>query len=85
MTFMHETLHSNVGIGAKDPKAYGFTGPVVDRMNIIRAELGASYGQRESYHGKLAADGFKYIPFSSGAKMLLDNKVAPKQSYIKFK
>lgn len=87
MTFMHETLHSNVGISKGDPIMYGSTGAVVDRMNIIRAELdkqgtnGLPFGERASYHGRLV-DGIKYIPFSSGAKMLLDNKLKPQKSYV---
>ena len=58
MTFMHETLHSNVAQGGAQRDFIGqtnvdvYTGPVVDRMNIVRGQLnsqGFNFGIRQTY------------------------------------
>ncbi|AZQ57268.1 hypothetical protein EJ994_00020 [Maribacter sp. MJ134] len=58
MTFIHESLHSNVADGGANRDFVGDTnvdvrtGPVVDRMNIIRGQLnsqGFNFGQRQTY------------------------------------
>ena len=58
MTFLHETLHSNVAEGGPNRDLIGannidvFRGPVVDRMNIVRRQLnnqGLNFGERSTY------------------------------------
>lgn len=85
MTFMHETLHSAVGIGAPDPprgSGPGPTGPVVDRMNIVRSELnkqGYNYGQRTSYEAvTFSPTGSPaYLPFDSNSLNNLQRGLVP--------
>ncbi|UJH66382.1 RHS repeat-associated core domain-containing protein [Allomuricauda sp. SCSIO 65647] len=58
ITLMHESLHSNVAEGGAQRDFVGqnnidvFTGPVVDRMNIVRRQLnsqGLNFGIRQTY------------------------------------
>ena len=87
MTFMHEMLHSNVGLGASDDKSrFGATGPVVDKMNIIRSQLGPSFGQRKSYMG-LQVGNSGYLPFDSRSlrRLLYGRTPLPGSKYIKYK
>ena len=46
ITLIHELKHTIIGGGLRDK---GRQGPVVRGVNIIRSELGPSYGQRQSY------------------------------------
>lgn len=79
MTFLHEFQHTNLGGNLQDPRRFGATGPVVDRTNIIRAELGASYGQRTSYKGmELSPGGQAYIPFDRSSLRRLQAGRAPR-------
>jgi RHS repeat-associated protein len=85
MTFMHETLHSAVGLGVSDPprgSGPGPTGPVVDRMNIVRSELnnqGYNYGKRTSYEGvTYSPTGTPaYLPFDSNSLNDLQRGLVP--------
>lgn len=61
MMFMHESLHSNVASGGANRDFAGgsnidvMTGPVVDRMNIVRRQLNAqgyNFGQRQTYDAR---------------------------------
>jgi RHS repeat-associated protein len=63
MTFLHELDHTALGSGNDDSKGLGKTGDVVDRMNIIRSQMGESWGQRLSYSA-LKQNGRSYIPMS---------------------
>lgn len=56
MVFTHEILHTNVAEGGAKYDSSGprATGPVVERMNIIRSQLnkqGLNFGIRSSYSG----------------------------------
>jgi RHS repeat-associated protein len=81
MTFMHELLHTDMeGALSDDKTAFGQTGAVVDKMNIIRSELGADYGQRLSYQGTYFNTTTKlpyYIPFDSNSFTDLSNGNTP--------
>ena len=72
MTFMHEMLHSNVGMVQPDgttntqKRTYGHTGPIVDTMNRIRSELGPAFGQRLFYPAMRMSNG-NYLPFDIGS------------------
>ena len=86
MTFLHEINHTNIGGGLKDDRSsFGMTGPVVDRMNSIRNELGSSFGQRTSYMGVTFSPTEKpsYIPFSEASKKMLNHDIIPFNSFVK--
>ena len=68
MSFIHELLHTKLGISKDDNYTFGIKGDVVTEMNFIREELGGknggSFGERLSYVG--AYDKYTnkyYIPF----------------------
>ena len=70
MMFMHELLHTDVGISTlhgSEAYSWGQTGTVVNVMNSIRGQLGESYGQRLSYIG-LNEEGVTYVPFDASSK-----------------
>lgn len=86
MTFLHESYHTTVGGGLSD--APYTPGPVVSKMNTIRAELntqGRNYGQRVNYPATLIGNE-RYLPFNKGASMGLRYglKPLPIDRYIKF-
>lgn len=86
MTFMHEIQHTTLGGSHKDDKtAFGKTGPVVDKMNKIRGELGSDFGQRTSYQALIISGGGTFIPFSSKAFNVMQGGISPylTGSYIK--
>ncbi|MGF1671547.1 MAG: RHS repeat-associated core domain-containing protein, partial [Balneolaceae bacterium] len=78
-TFLHEVLHSNVGISARDDQSrFGATGPVVDIMNTIRSELGGNFGQRRSYIGlRLSPNGPAFLPFDANSFNRLERGLIP--------
>jgi RHS repeat-associated protein len=82
MTFLHEFLHTSVGGNLRDPSGppvLGTTGPVVDRMNTVRSELGSSFGQRLSYAGwRLRPGGPAYLPFDRSSLLRLQRGLAPR-------
>jgi len=89
MIFMHEILHTRVGGSLTDTEGYGNTGGVVDRMNIVRRQLGENWGQRLSYTAmELTSPMFsgKYYPFDNLSKAYLRNGLPPdsKSKYIQF-
>ena len=67
MTFLHESFHTDLGGGFKD-EPYN-PGPVVEKMNVIRQELGSNWGQRVTYHA-LPMFGQAILPFNSDALRL---------------
>jgi RHS repeat-associated protein len=77
MTFLHESYHTTLGGGLFDPSDntdFLTVGPVVERMNIIRAELnaqGGNYGQRMSYYGIPSVTNYSYLPFSDLTRIAL--------------
>jgi RHS repeat-associated protein len=84
MTFMHETLHSAVGGGLRDPasRLFGPTGAVVDKMNLVRAELnaqGGNYGRRMSYTSYTGVTGSttSYLPFNQSTYNLMEYGINP--------
>lgn len=84
---MHEVCHSNVGGSLSDPTGpivFGQTGDVVDRMNIIRSQLGSDYGQRTSY-AALPLGQYAYIPFSQVTRTMLSHGLIPSTSFIRYK
>ncbi len=94
MTFLHELGHTDIGGKRVDPTTttspsgtktvpFGELGTNVPRMNIIRRELGSSYGERTSY-GSLPIGGHKYIPFSGQSKTDLERGLVPANSYIQY-
>ena len=78
MTFMHEIQHTNLG-GAHvdDVSGIGKTGAVVDKMNIIRSQLGNDFGQRTSYMSVFISGAGTFIPFSSKALNVMQGGIAP--------
>jgi RHS repeat-associated protein len=83
MVFMHELLHTKVSGALKDPgPTFGLTGSVVDRMNIIRSQLGPDYGQRLSY-AAYPLRGSNYLPFDQAALNRLKKNSLPSTLYIK--
>lgn len=81
MTFLHELGHTDLGGSFSDPipitlpngtraVPFGELGTNVPVMNIIRRQLGNSYGQRTSY-GSMPIGGSNYIPFSESSKSSL--------------
>lgn len=94
MTFMHETLHSGVGMGVSDPprgSGVGLTGAVVDRMNIVRSELnsqGYNYGQRTSYEAVSFSPTLTpgYLPFDANSLNNLQRGIVPATTskYLQF-
>ena len=81
MTFMHEILHSNVGMVKSDgtitqKRTYGHTGPVVDTMNRIRLDLGHTFGQRLSYPSMPMKNGY-YVPFDIGSFNDIERGILP--------
>lgn len=82
MTFMHEMLHSNVGISQPDgtsmsqKRTIGHTGPVVDIMNTIRSQVGSSFGQRLSYPAA-PINGSLYIPFDRSSLRSVKRGIVP--------
>ena len=85
MTFLHEVDHSPVGSGHIDSNVLGTTGEVVDRMNIVRSQMGFKWGQRLSYPSYQLSPGSKqsYIPFSRPALNSLTKGLIPLPSRIK--
>ncbi len=85
MTFLHEVDHSPVGSGHVDSKVLGTTGDVVDRMNIIRGQMGFKWGQSLSYPSYQMSPGSKdsYIPFSRPSLNSLNKGLIPLTSRIK--
>lgn len=87
MTFMHETLHSNVADGGasghdSETTNFGSRGTVVDRMNIVRSQLnaqGMNYGQRESYISVPDSSSVTptFLPFDKTSLSNLKNGNAP--------
>src|SRR5690606_16135510 len=78
MIFMHEMLHTKVGMGighGSEEYTWGGTGKLVNVMNVIRGQLGADYGQRESYMGYTESDGKTYIPFDKQSRGIIYNRV----------
>ncbi len=68
MSFLHELMHTAIGGNLNDPASFGMTGPVVNRINTIRSQLGVSFGQRMSYMGlRLSNTGPALIPFDSSS------------------
>ena len=66
MTMLHELRHTSIGGRLSDPQDKTdteSTGPVVDRVNIYRRELGRSYGQRGHYYAT-GTGSDKYVRFS---------------------
>jgi len=85
MTFLHEMHHSALGLAVGDDKSsFGSTGGVVDRLNIIRSELGSDYGQRTSYKGVRFNGGRSFIPMGVGALNSLKNNTPPSTANHKF-
>ena len=74
MTFLHESFHTDVGGGLMDN--INTQGPVVERMNIIRQELGPYWGQRMSYMA-FPSHGQFYIPFNGDALWALGTGLIP--------
>ncbi|HRK06112.1 MAG TPA: RHS repeat-associated core domain-containing protein, partial [Chlorobiota bacterium] len=76
MTFLHELSHTRLGGSLTDATSPGNPeGDVEKRMNVVRTELGASWGQRQTYVA--VQDGNYYeIPFSK-AGMLLNEAGKP--------
>lgn len=68
MTFLHESFHTDLGGSFKD-EPYN-PGPVVEKMNVIRQDLGPNWGQRLTYHA-LPMFGQAYLPFNGDALMML--------------
>ena len=69
MTFLHELLHTSVGLNKKDITDNIGTGPIVDKMNQIRRELnhnGFNYGERANYKGFSTNDGI-ILPFNKSS------------------
>ena len=60
----------------------GHTGDVVDKMNIIRSQLGAGFGQRTSYPSQPMGSS-KYIPFDNSALNSLRRGIVPSTKHIK--
>lgn len=92
LTFMHELYHTNLGGGLSDPvKANRATqtGDVVDRVNVIRSELGYFYGQRTAY-GVGSKVPFNlgtvntYNPYKTYKKNLI-NRIGGKLGLLKLK
>lgn len=94
MTFLHELGHTELGGNFSDPISitlpngtravpFGELGTNVPGMNIIRRQLGNSYGQRTSY-GSMPIGGSNYIPFSESSKSSLERAIIPANSYIKY-
>jgi RHS repeat-associated protein len=71
MTFFHESFHTDLGGGLKDyPNYDGYPGPVEEKMNVIRQELGPNWGQRMTYNAP-PMFGQYCIPFNKDAYNLL--------------
>ncbi|MDB9837145.1 hypothetical protein OAC51_09650, partial [Flavobacteriaceae bacterium] len=85
MTFLHEMHHSALGLGVGDDRSrLGSTGGVVDRLNVIRSELGSDYGQRTSYRAIRFNGGNSFLPMGTGALNNLQNSILPSTSNHKF-
>lgn len=77
MIFLHEILHTDVGIGVlhgSEVNIFGQTGTVVDYMNNIRSQLGSDYGIRTSYLG-WSENARTYIPFDVRSGNILSNRI----------
>jgi len=69
MVFLHEFLHTGLGGNLSDRD-------VVPKMNGIRGQLGADFGQRMSYE-TIPLGGYNYMPFDSGSKSYLGKGISP--------
>jgi RHS repeat-associated protein len=86
MVFMHELMHSNVGGGMTDPqKMFGSMGPIINRENLIRQQLGSNYGQRLSYPALRMSDGNAYMPMAPAAMMQMNRGLIPSNYFIRTK
>ena len=90
MTLLHELYHTASGGSLKDTNELYGTGDVVDKMNVIRAELnkqGRNFGQRLNYKSIIIDEGTttSYIPFDWGAQNSIKGGYTPgrKCKYIK--
>ena len=75
MMFVHEMLHTEIGINNKHGRElnmYGYPGILVNNMNDMRKELGSDYGERLSYIA-VGLPGKSYLPFDAVNKKLLYN------------
>ncbi len=80
MTFLHEFSHTDLG-GALSDKAN------VTKMNIIRKQLGADYGERKNSNKGTAINGINYMPFDAGSYFYINvDKIAPSpwQKHIQY-
>jgi RHS repeat-associated protein len=83
-TLMHELSHTTAGGGLGDgPGNWLNPGPIEARMNIIRSQLGADYGQRLSY-GARSIDGVNYLPFGPISANLLTQGVATRAYTVSY-
>jgi hypothetical protein len=74
MTFIHESYHTTIGGGLSD--APYNSGPVVTKMNTIRAELnakGGNYGQRIDYISTPVGFRNAVLPFNNAASRTLNS------------
>ncbi len=78
MVFLHELLHTGLGISQPDATNFGDPGPVENEMNKIREQLGSSYGQRLSYTS-LTINSKRFLPFDKDALEVMKNTY---QKYI---
>lgn len=72
MTFLHEVMHTSLGLSVGDAEGFGQTGAVVDFMNSVRTQLGKGFGQRYSYN-PLAIGNERYIPFDKASLEVMSN------------
>jgi hypothetical protein len=90
MGFMHELSHTFVGGSLGDAtifgnsRVFGVPGPNEDRMNIIRSELGADYGQRMSYSHRTIG-GVNYLPFGPISCNQLKNGIPANAYTVRWK
>ncbi len=84
MTLLHELDHTIIGSGDLDGgNLFGHTGPVVDRMNKIRRQMGSDWGQRMSYGPKQLGDK-RFIPFDTQSRTFLTGGIHPIHPVSKF-
>ena len=85
MVFLHEFSHTLIGGNMSDTP--GTPGPVVEKINAIRAELneqGGNYGQRMNYYSTLI-NGRNYLPFDvTSMKFLKIGQISGGCKYIEF-
>ncbi|MBO6216783.1 MAG: RHS repeat-associated core domain-containing protein [Prevotella sp.] len=86
MTLLHELYHTASGGSLKDTNELYGTGDVVDKMNVIRAELnkqGRNFGQRLNYKSIIIDEGTttSYIPFDNASLNSIKNGYRPSRKY----